>query len=272
MQREQNLKILRLLIRPIARFCLRHSLSIHDIEEASKIELVELAADQMTKRKEKINASRLSVVTGVYRKEVDRIHVKKETAPPEPQSILSRVIGKWEQDKMFQTKSGTPRSLNCDGPASEFAQLVATITTALGPAAVLFDLERKGLVSRHKDTIKLIKGGDVVDQDIVAGFEIASKDIHTIISAVEGNFNKKDTVGHVHVRTEFDNLYESDIVKVQMWLHQQAKSLHRRARSFIAKFDKDLSPRKDPALIAGAHVALSTASNITHSTMDENSF
>lgn len=260
--REQKLRILRALVRPIAKFCLKHSLPVHDLEEAFRVEFIERAAEELRHKGEKVNASRLSVITGVYRKEVDRIFVKKDLSPPEPQSILHRVVGQWEQNARFQTPAGKPRPLSFKGGNCEFVKLVSSVTTAIGPAAVLFELERRGLVKRGRKGLVLVKGGNVIDDNLAEGYELVARDIGTLLEAADENLMKTDPLGNVHVRTEFDNVFRASVPAVRQWLHSQAKAFHKRARTFLAKMDKDISTRAERGGEAGARVVLTSVSHI----------
>lgn len=258
--RQDALAILRLLVRPIVRFCIRHAISIQELESVARGELVKVTHAQMKRRGEKINASRLSVTTGVYRKEIDRILSERAPEPAEPPGILARIIGRWEQHPSFCAKNGGPRPLTYKGPDSEFAALAASVTTALGPAAVLFALQRKGLVKEHGGKLRLLLGGNVSSDDALVGFRIASSDIQTLLDAVEENLEKIDPLGQGHIRTEYDNIYEEDLPKIKEWLNAQVRLLHRRTRKFLSQFDKDINPKKSGSPVSGAFVALTTAS------------
>jgi hypothetical protein len=130
----------------------------------------------------------------------------------------------------------------------------------LGPAAVLFALERRKLIIRNRNKLRLVRGGNVESEDIIAGYRLAGLDIQTTLSAVDANLQGTDPVGHSHIRTEYDNLYERDLPKVKKWINNQVRLFHRRTRKFLAKFDSDVNPRKDKNLESGAQLALTTAS------------
>ena len=66
------LNTLRLLVKPIAKFCLRHTLSIQDLIESAKIAFIEVADAEIRKKGDKVNTSRISLVTGLHRKDVIR--------------------------------------------------------------------------------------------------------------------------------------------------------------------------------------------------------
>lgn len=258
-----DLKLLALLVRPLVKFCLRRSLFIHDLEELAKKAFVELASEEIRKTTTKINVSRISVLTGLYRKDVARIlEGEGKTDAEQPHSILGRVIGQWEQDRRFQTRQGEPRVLSCDGPDSEFRTLVEKVSKHVNSSTVLFELQRSGAVELTAKGAKLVRRSYSLRDDALDAFGILAQDIDTLIQAVEENVDTSQKITNLHIRTDFDNIYESDLPAVRKWLASEGRAFHKRARKFLARHDKDLGPERPLRDRAGASVTL-TAFSLT---------
>ncbi len=149
---EQKLECLRLLLRPIIRFCLRHSLSIQQITELTKASYVELAAEEMRAEGENPNVSRLRVITGLHRRDIVRL-LEEGSSLEEGHSLILRVIGQWENSASSKSKSGEPKELSFE----QFKNLVSSINTDVNPAAVLFELERNKIAARSPKGIRLTR-------------------------------------------------------------------------------------------------------------------
>ena len=259
MERERSRSIIRKLLRPIVRLGLRRSLSIHDFVAALKLALMDIAEEDLIAAGEEVNVSRLSVITGMYRAELKSLYVDKRPPKQEPQSILSRAIVQWEQDSRFRTASGAPRVLN----QREFHELVECISKAIHPTTVLFEMERNGVIERSPRGFRLIHATEYVDRDEERVFELVGQDIQTYISAAMANMkiiSPEDDPGHLHHRTEFDNVFVDSIPQVREWILAEGRAFHRRLREFLGRHDRDLSDAPSAGKKAGTKVVVSLAS------------
>lgn len=255
-------RALQLLLLPTARFCLRHHLSLTDVNEAFKRALLTAAREEIARSNAKVNASRLSVMTGIHRNEIVRISTENEFAGAETQSIAERVLGRWVSDKRFSRGDGTGRPLSYQGSDSEFYALVRGLSKNVNPAAVLFELIRSGRVEKHGDTLKPLRAVTQFGDDMARGFELVSRDIETLLSAVEENLRDREQVGNMHFHTVYDNVYVKDLPKLRKWIIDQGREFHRQLRAYIATFDKDVNPDIRDDARAGAKVSIVAVSHI----------
>lgn len=249
---------LELLLRPIIRFCLKHSLQIQDLLNAAKRVFVDLADQEIRQHTKKVNVSRLSVVTGLYREEVRRIYIEGAAIETRPSSLLGRVVGQWEQDRRFRNKEGEPRVLSCDGEGSEFYNLVRLVSKNINPATVLFELERNGAVERTARGLKFKRPTFAASENKLTGYELLSRDLESLVRAVEENLEGQKV--NLHIRTEFDNLYVRNLPQIREWLVLHGKRFHKEVRDYLSQFDKDINPDADPNEPAQTKVMLSTFS------------
>lgn len=250
-------ELVRLLVRPVLTFCLRHGLRYHQLVEIQKQVFLNLAADEIESRGERVTVSRLSVTTGINRREVTRIYKRGETVD-DRQSLASRILGQWEQDPHFLTKSGKPRILSFGDEDSDFTKLVAAVSRDVGPASVLAELERIGAVERTRGGVKLTRTTDQVQYDSLDAFKLLSRDSDAFIRAVEENVVSGDEIRNHHNRTEYDNVFQDAIPEIKSWLFEQGAIFHKKAREFIANFDKDINPQ--PSRKGGGRVVITSFS------------
>ena len=132
---------LQAILKPIIRLCFRQSLGLHDVVEAAKVLFIKVAEEDLQKSGEKISVSRLSVITGVHRKDAERIYRQGEVEIGGTR-LSGKIISQWRRDKRFLTKNNRPRVLSYLGEDSEFAKLVRTVSAELKSGTIRFDLER----------------------------------------------------------------------------------------------------------------------------------
>ncbi|MCB9030263.1 MAG: hypothetical protein H6619_04365 [Deltaproteobacteria bacterium] len=235
---------LRFMMRPIARFCLRRSLTIQDFIENGKAVFLEVAAEELERNGQKVNISRLSVSTGMHRRDVMRIHRDKDIKQQET-GFVSRVIGQWQQNKRFLTKTKKPKVLTIDGDNCEFNRLVRTISRDIHPGTVLFELERINAVERTPNGVKLIARSYVPKHNPAEGFRLLAEDTSDLMMTIEDNIFLDDNVEpNLHAKTEYDSVPAEDAEKIRSWLVKEGSALHQKARNYLAQFDTDINPKK----------------------------
>ena len=250
------------MLRPVARLCLRSGLSIQDLVEAAKVVFVNVARDEHLKNKEKLNVSRLSVATGLHRRDVARI-LSEDGGEFEPVNLLSRLVGLWENGEQYKTRAGKPKVLSFEGEGNEFYSMVKQVTKDVHPSSILHQVERLSLVERTAHGLRLLSGSQDVRKDLERGYHVLSQDIEDLSIAVEENILGSRELPNLHARTEFDNLFEDSLPEVREWLLKEGSLFHQRARTFLANHDADLQPHVRKA--AGKKVILTCFSRLFES-------
>ena len=259
LSRESALHFARLLMRPLAAFALRHSLKIQDLIDLLKQVLVEVAGEDPEIGE---NLSRLSVVTGVHRKEVGKLRAGQ--LPALPRSLAGRVLGQWQSDKEFVGAGGAPRDLSVE----EFQRLVTKVSSDVNPSAVLFDLVRAGAARQGEMGIVFVHPTYVTADSAGASFSHVSRDIDSLLRAVEENTLARPDLPLHHLRTEYDRIRADDVPKIKQWLLREGHRFHHKARGFLSQFDQDINPTLD---YSGPEVAVALGSfaHIVHSPTTE---
>ncbi|RMG41409.1 MAG: hypothetical protein D6719_08635 [Candidatus Dadabacteria bacterium] len=243
MGKKRLLLLLEELIVPIARLCLRHSLKLNDIVRVWKHALVRVAQAELIANKEKVSVSRISLMTGVHRQDVTRL--REEPVPlAQEKDLISRVLGQWQYDPRFITKSGKPRVLEAEGKDSEFAALVHSVSAEPNPYSVLYEMERSGVVERTprgvklKSRIHVASGGDMEEV-----LRMLAPDVADLSEAVYENLSGEDSIRNLHLRTEFNRVAEESVPEIKNWLLRQGSKFHKKVRDFLAKHDTDLNKK-----------------------------
>jgi hypothetical protein len=108
--------------------------------------------------------SRVSLLTGIHRKEVRRL--RGGGAPvhaiPTALSQTSRIVALWLGDRTYCNARGKPLPLRRIGEAPSFESLVETVTRDVRPRAVLDDWLDRGIVTTDaQDRVVLVEVGVV---------------------------------------------------------------------------------------------------------------
>lgn len=265
----QFAQVLMRLMRPVARLALRHSLKLTDLIEMLKIVVVDVAREDLKRAGEDVSVSRLSAMSGVHRKDVTRI-VKDQGEYSPPDDLYAKIMVQWEQDKRFSTADGKPRVLSAEGRESEFAALVESVNGGnISAYAVLFEMERSGIVKREGKRVKLCWRDFVVSEDINTGLAMLASDTNDLAVAVEQNLYQRAEIPNLHLKTEFNNIRVDALTDVSRWLIEQGSLFHRKVREYLAQYDCDINPPKSSKVKGGCRIALGAFSLIDNGKSQE---
>ncbi|MGQ0833586.1 MAG: DUF6502 family protein [Gammaproteobacteria bacterium] len=148
-------RLLVAMLLPIARLLLRHGIGIGDFFQAAKQSYVEAAIAEVTPVGRKPNVSRLSVVTGLTRKDAAALVRARQSKKPyaikrSMQQRALRVLQGWRLDPRFISKNGKPAELPFSAGAESFVALVRKYGGDVTPVAVWRELERMRAVVRTR--------------------------------------------------------------------------------------------------------------------------
>jgi hypothetical protein len=229
------------LMKPVLRLLLRAGLRFQELLEVLKIALVELASEEINQVSSKVNSSRISVLSGLHRKDSTRILKNREVKEVTRGGVIAKILARWEADSRFTTKHGAPRTLSFGPPESEFSALVRAESSDFNPGTVLFELERMEVVQRTARGLKLIEGVFTNVEDASEGWEMLAHDSELLIQSVVQNLSEPQKLRNLHARTEYDNVFLDAVPEIRRWLADEGKAFHKRVREFLSDRDKDLA-------------------------------
>jgi hypothetical protein len=227
---------------PLAQICIRHSIKLQDILEAVKLAFIKASEAELAKSDEKMSVSRISVMTGVNRRDVSRLLDGSIDVTRFP-DLTSRVLGAWQADKRFLTDSGRPRVLSAEGRESEFSELVKAISSDVAPYTVLHELERLGIVERTSSGVKMVSRIYVnPPENFEETYIMLGEDARDLTYAIESNLSERLETPNLHLKTEYSNISKRDLPTVREWLLTEGSAFHRKVRHYLSGYDLDLNP------------------------------
>jgi hypothetical protein len=235
-------RICKQLLIAAVRFALRHSIRLRELFELLKQALVENAIEELRSHGSPVTAARISVMTGVHRKDVDRLVHQPSTEELNESSLISRIIGQWRANPAFCDKIGRPRILSLENSAKDFAELVRSVTTELNPSLVLAELERVGAVTRHRLGLKLVAHVYVPTPQETSYYDMLAEDSQDLVACIEHNVSDQTCEKNLHIKTEYDGIPDSLLPEVSQWILREGTLLHRKFAEYLSSKDKDTNP------------------------------
>lgn len=180
---------LRRLLRPLVRLLVGQGITYPFLAELLKSVYVETAADEFTVGGKEATDSRLTLLTGVHRKDIRRLRrAPQPDARPTPAMTLgTQIVARWLGDAAYHDRNGAPRALSRrpskDATAS-FAALVEKVSKNVRPRSVLDELVRLGVVEVDPDdTVRLVTQGFVPGKEIDAKSFYFGEALHDHLAA-----------------------------------------------------------------------------------------
>lgn len=154
------LQATRHLLRPLVRLLLRHQITYPQLTRLLKSIYLESAEAELAGDDKPPTASRLSLATGLHRKDIKRL--REEPAPsatvPASVSLGTRLLLRWTESPEYCDAAGSPRALprmpgeeHEETPDRSFEGLVRSVSTDIRARAVLDEWLRLGIARIDDD-------------------------------------------------------------------------------------------------------------------------
>lgn len=144
-------RTLRRVLRPLVRLALASGLTFPALSALLRRLFIDVAEKEFAIPGKPQTDSRISLITGIHRKDVSRLRSGEMPMPalPAPVSRTSRIVARWLADPRYCDRNGVPLPLPRIAPAGEasFESLVGDVTRDLHPRAVLDEWCERGIAS-----------------------------------------------------------------------------------------------------------------------------
>ncbi len=234
------------LLRPLIRILLRNGVSYKTFEDLAKWVYVDVANDEFSIKGRKQSISRISVVTGLSRKEVSRVRNLSrpdDNSSAEKYNRAARVIAAWRREKRFQDASGDPAPLPIEGSEISFYELVRRYSGDIPARAVLDELMHIGAVKQNKDnTLSLLTQAYIPQRSEAGKLHILGSDVAHLIATIDHNLNPDQSGPFFQRKVAYDNLPNEILAIFRELAADKAQSLLETLDKILAQHDRDVTP------------------------------
>lgn len=239
-----------LLLRPLVRLLLRYHVPFSVFEELAKHAYVRAAMEDFALPGRKPTLSRASILTGLTRKDVQRLVAEPEplrAAGEEGYNRAARVVTGWMRDPQFHDADGAPAALDVHEGARSFAELVRRHSGDMPVRAVLDELLRVGAVQLRETDQRLVLatrayvplGGEVEKLGILG------TDVADLIGTIDHNLQHGGTDPRYQRKVMYRSVPAAIRPEFRALSAREAQALLEQLDAWLAERDTD-NPPDDP--------------------------
>lgn len=234
------------LLRPLVRILLRNGVPYGSFADLAKRVYVDVATDEFGIPGRKQTVSRVSIITGLSRKEVKRIKslpYPKDTEAIERYNRAARVISAWVRDRRFSDDKGQPADLHIEGNGNTFSELVRLYSGDVPARAIMDELLRVGAIERLQDgRIKLVTRAYLPKTEEDDKLSILGTDVRDIMRTIDHNLRCLPLESFFQRKVSYDNLPSEVLPEVRSLSASEAQALLEKMDRWLSQQDRDVNP------------------------------
>jgi hypothetical protein len=236
----------RTVLRPLVRILLRNEVPLKTFMEYAKQIYVDVAASEFGVPGRKQTTSRVSLLTGLTRKEVGRLLQPVETLDVDPSRYnrAARIVTAWIRERAFQDSRGRPAKLPFEGPHRSFTNLVRLHGADVPARAVLDELIQAGAVERTETgRLHLVTRAYVPRSDSREKLAILGTDVSDLIATIDHNITHPPEKAFFQRKVAYDGLVAECLPELRERAGRRGQSLLEALDRFMSANDRDANPR-----------------------------
>lgn len=243
------LRALLVALRPIAKSLLQSGIGYREFVEVAKLAFVQIATEDYGIRGRPTNVSRVSLITGVSRKEVGKIRSSQENGQDleVKGTPAGEVLHRWHTDPKYRDSKGNILALHMEKGDETFRSLVKDVVGDVPPGAMKAELARVSAILEDDDGWMTVKKRHFVparvDDRLLHGFDTAIAYLADTV-AYNSNPNRKSVARFERVISSV-NISPDKFQAVQTETQQMLES-------FSVQYDDFLSSKESPGALSGA--------------------
>lgn len=227
------------------RLLLRFEVSYSESAEMLKQSYVDVAYKDFTLPNRKQTYSRVSVITGIPRKEVVRI---REAEPDDtqvqrkPLNRAAQVLSGWLSDDDYCDARGEAMELPLRGELPSFETLVEKYSGDITARAILDELVRVGAVEKSDNNkVRLLSKGYVPENDELETLTVVSQHFQDLLGTGLHNIDSEPKDRKFQRQVAYNDIPETLKEEFRLYCHEKSLEL-------LLDFNHWLSHRKEQQL------------------------
>jgi hypothetical protein len=179
----------RRILRPLVRILLRNGIPSDALTELVRKTYVDVADEEFAIEGKRQTVARISVITGLNRKEVSRL---RGAEPIDSEDAVwwnraAHVLGSWLRDEEFLDRKGDPLDLPFSDASPSFVDLVRKHSGDMYPRSVADELLRLGAIEEVNGNLRMTTRGYVPGADPERIIDILGLDTAEFMETVDHN-------------------------------------------------------------------------------------
>lgn len=225
------LKAARRLMRPLVRLMMRSGLTFPILADMLRALFVEVAVSDILTDPKARTDSRISLLTGVHRKEIRRLRGLPEdiaAGVPDVVTLASQIIARWVGTDSYTDIEGKPRKLlrnKQDALTGEpsFEALVESVTSDVRPRAVLDDLLGHGVVLMDSnDRVQLNTAAFIPRPGGEEQLFYFARNLHDHVAVAVANVSASGTPRFLDRSVHYDRLTQAQAQELEDYARKAA--------------------------------------------------
>jgi len=234
------------LLRPLVRILLRYGVSFGEFAETARWVFVDVADKDFNIEGRKQTISRISVITGLNRKDVTRlkkINIHEDKDGSGHINRAGRVISGWVRDKTYHDKNGVPAILPLEGKKISFSTLVKQYSGDMPMRAVLDELLRIEAVRKNEDnTLSLLTKAYIPKNIDAEKLSILGADAADLISTIDHNLGGRKENPYFQRKVVYNNIPAEAVAGFREMSSTKGQHLLEKLDVILAGLDRDYNP------------------------------
>lgn len=240
------------LLYPIVKILLRKGISFGEFNQTVKLVFTDVAEQILTESEGKASSSRISIITGLTRKDVGFLRKQnKNQAPVAGQASQKynrsvRVISGWIEDNEFCSDSGYPRTLPIHGETGSFESLVNKYSGDMPVRAMLDELLRVGVVEKiESHHVSLLRHAYIPEGDEDEKLLILGEDVPLLITTIDHNLAANKNESRFQRKVCYNNLPEGCLADFKKMVDHDGQLLLEKFNEWLSRHDRDNASASD---------------------------
>ena len=197
------------LLRPLVRLMIRAGITFPVLEDLLRSLFVDVAQNDLLPDPKSRTDSRISLLSGVHRKEIRRLRLEPQalTETPAIVTVASQIIARWLGSPPWVGADGTPLALPRSNDPVSFERLVEGVTKDMRPRAILDSWLAEGVVSIDaEDRVVLNEAAFLPQPGQEAQLFYFGRNLHDHIAAACANITAVATAPFLDRSVHYDRL------------------------------------------------------------------
>ena len=236
----------RTLLVPLVRMFLRNGKAARSLYDIVKQVYVDLAKEEFSIKGQKATVSRIAILTGLTRKEVQALLAKPKNDEDEREheyNRAARVIAGWLRDPKFSDGRGHPTPLPLNGKRGSFEALVKAYSGDIPVRAMLDELLHTGAVEQLKNgKICLRTRGFIPQKSAPEKLHILGTDTADLIATIDHNIYIAPKKPRFQRKVMYDNIPIEAAQEFHAIAAARGQELLEALDRWLSNRDRDVNP------------------------------